>query len=91
MDEVLEVAPLVKHMHIHDNYGKPCYYHEKTQVDLVPLGKGDMHLPIGWGKVPFYDIISQLQGYSGMLINEVRPRYMASLSELLSKYGGATL
>jgi sugar phosphate isomerase/epimerase len=76
LESIRKAAPYVKHMHVHDNYGKLCYYYEKTQVDLVPLGKGDMHMPIGWGAVPFKEILSELKGYPGIFLNELRPRYM---------------
>jgi sugar phosphate isomerase/epimerase len=82
LESIRKAAPYVKHMHVHDNYGKLCYYNEKTQVDLVPLGKGDMHMPIGWGAVPFKEILSELKSYSGIFLNELRPRYMDCFSDV---------
>ena len=42
------------HLHINDNYGKfdPLSPASKN----VALGYGDLHLPIGWGKIPYEDV-----------------------------------
>ena len=45
-----EVADLIAHAHVHDNFGTATYYHEKQQTRLVPFGKGDCHMPVGWEK-----------------------------------------
>jgi len=54
LDAVREAAPYMFHLHINDNYGKfdPLSPASKN----VALGYGDLHLPIGWGKIPYEDV-----------------------------------
>ena len=69
LEAVRSVAPLVKHVHLHDNFGRVCSSLEKKQVELFALGRGDMHLPIGKGEIPVEEVFSALCDYSGLLIN----------------------
>ncbi len=76
------VRPHIGHTHIHDNFGKVIYHHEKQQTRLVPFGKGDSHMPVGWGEIPFADILSAfIDGYEGMFMMELRGRYFDSVLE----------
>jgi len=49
-------APVVGHLHVTDNCGVPITYVDATDEEHVAYGMGDLHLPIGWGSVP-YDIL----------------------------------
>jgi len=69
LEAVRSVAPLVKHVHLHDNFGRVCSSLEKKQVELFALGRGDMRLPIGRGEIPVEEVFSALCDYSGLLIN----------------------
>ncbi len=72
----------IGHTHIHDNFGKVIYHHEKQQTRLVPFGKGDCHMPVGWGEIPFQEILSGfIEGYEGMFMMELRGRYFESVLE----------
>lgn len=77
------IAPHVCHIHMHDNYGLCCASFEK-QSDLVVTGRGDLHLPPGWGEIPFGKIFSRLPDYQGNVTLELRPRYRDHLAEALS-------
>lgn len=85
LEAVRSVAPLTKHVHLHDNFGRVCSSLEKKQVELSALGRGDMHLPIGKGKIPIEEVLSALRDcdYSGFLINEIRHRYLAWAGDAL--------
>jgi sugar phosphate isomerase/epimerase len=79
---VEEVRQHIGHTHIHDNFGKVIYHHEKQQTRLVPFGKGDSHMPVGWGEIPFEEILSTfIDGYEGMFMMELRGRYFDSVLE----------
>ncbi len=54
LDAVRDAAPYMFHLHINDNYGKfdPL---SPASKDMA-FGYGDLHLPIGWGKVPYEDV-----------------------------------
>jgi sugar phosphate isomerase/epimerase len=70
------------HVHLHDNFGKACYHHEKKQAHLVPLGKGDCHMPIGMGTAPVKDIINCIKNdYKGRFVFEYRSIYRDFLKE----------
>lgn len=76
IEEVKGIANRVVHIHAHDNFGKASYSVEKDQYALVPRGRGNMHMPIGEGEVPFADIMNTLSMYyDGYVINELRGRY----------------
>ena len=70
------------HVHLHDNFGKACYHHEKKQSHLVPLGKGDCHMPIGMGTAPVKAIIDTIKNdYTGRYVFEYRSIYRDFLKE----------
>jgi sugar phosphate isomerase/epimerase len=79
---VAEIGDLVAHTHVHDNFGGAVHYHEKQQTHQLPFGRGDSHMPIGWGTIPFTKLLSSiLPGYRGMLMMELRSRYFANVEE----------
>jgi len=72
----------IGHTHIHDNFGKVVFPHEKQQTRLVPFGKGDAHMPVGWGEIPFAEILAAfIEDYAGMFMMELRERYFDSIPE----------
>ncbi len=74
------------HVHLHDNFGKVCYYHEKKQTHLIPLGKGDCHMPIGSGNAPIKAVINCLGAeYEGIYVLEYRGRYKEFLKGSVEK------
>jgi sugar phosphate isomerase/epimerase len=86
--ELKAMLPYAVHLHVHDNFGKPCFSTEKNQFELLPLGRGDMHMPIGQGCVPMLEIVKLLEtsAYDGFLIHEIREQYESHWSELSYKY-----
>jgi len=80
--EVENCAPFIAHCHVHDNFGNPVNYAEKNQMHQLPFGKGDSHLPVGWGNIPFDELFPLfIDGYEGLLICELRGRYFAYTGE----------
>lgn len=54
-------APLVNHLHIHDNFGRPdAHPHYVAHPDLRAIGEADLHLPIGWGTIPFAELAGRV-------------------------------
>ncbi len=55
------MAPVAGHLHVHDSFGRPYsmtkFYHP---AEATALGIGDLHLPIGWGDIPWEEIFSEL-------------------------------
>ncbi len=80
--EVRSIASLIAHCHVHDNFGNPVYHTEKMQTHQIPFGKGDSHMPVGWGAIPFRNIFAEfINSYDGMLICELRSRYFEHTRE----------
>jgi len=78
------IAPYVRHLHLHDNFGKNAFSYEKKQYEAAATGRGDMHMPIGWGSIPVGEIFRRLSGYQGAVTLEMRPRYRAYCGEALA-------
>jgi len=79
---VKNIQSLIAHTHIHDNFGGAVYPHEKTQTHQIPFGRGDGHMPVGWGGIPLAEILSAyIPPYEGMLMMELRSRYFSRTEE----------
>lgn len=70
-------APFVGHLHVTDNCGMPITYVDATDMEHVAYGMGDLHLPIGWGTVPYDAVLADLP---------IRPNTAATL-EVKGHYG----
>jgi sugar phosphate isomerase/epimerase len=82
IQELSHIEDIIVHCHIHDNFGIPTYYHEKEQTHLLPFGRGDCHMPVGWGEIPIGQILSRfIAGFEGMLVLELRGRYHDAIQE----------
>ncbi|MFC4809864.1 sugar phosphate isomerase/epimerase family protein [Paenibacillus sp. GCM10023250] len=86
LEELAAMAPHVFHLHVHDNFGQPNFSLEKNQYDLIPHGRGDMHMPIGEGEVPFRDIAAALAPhFRGTFVHELREAYEPAWPELIGR------
>ncbi|QND54356.1 sugar phosphate isomerase/epimerase (plasmid) [Phyllobacterium sp. 628] len=60
-EQISAMAPVTGHLHIHDSFGRPYsmtkFYHP---AEATALGIGDLHLPIGWGDIPWEEIFEEL-------------------------------
>jgi len=80
--EIRGAAPFIAHCHVHDNFGHSVYASEKIQTHQLPFGRGDSHMPVGWGNIPFKTLFAEfIQGYDGLLICELRSRYFEQTGE----------
>ena len=85
--------PYVRHVHVNDNFGRYdplrlenfTLYRTQTPVDTFPLGKGDLHFPVGWGAIPLKDVFEMLRGFRGSVIHEYR--YNLFLGSAEEDYG----
>jgi len=75
IEAVRAALPYLVHVHIHDNFGVPNPNGMKP-LDAFVLGMGDLHLPPGWGTIPYKDIFPEvLTRYSGVFLFELQPRF----------------
>jgi sugar phosphate isomerase/epimerase len=74
-------APWTNHLHVHDSFGRPTtmggFY---THAERIAFGMGDLHLPMGWGDIPWEAILPELPFRPGtVMIVELPPRHWAEL------------
>jgi sugar phosphate isomerase/epimerase len=87
--EVAALAKLIAHAHVHDNFGGCVYASEKQQTHQIPFGRGDSHMPLGWGDIPFHELLSLfLPQFHGILITELRGRYFDRTGESAARLAG---
>ena len=55
--EVAALAPYAKHLHIHDNFGLADDIWTYGIGEKLAFGHGDLHLPVGWGNLPWEALI----------------------------------
>jgi sugar phosphate isomerase/epimerase len=51
--EAKALARVACHLHIHDSFGDAAQFWTFSRSERVALGLGDLHLPIGWGNIPW--------------------------------------
>lgn len=51
--EAAILAPHAKHLHLHDSFGVPALPWVYHGAEANAAGMGDLHLPVGWGSVPW--------------------------------------
>jgi sugar phosphate isomerase/epimerase len=81
LDALRAFAPWTNHLHVHDSFGRPTtlggFY---SHTERIAFGMGDLHLPMGWGDIPWETILPQLAFRPGtVMIVELPPRHMAEL------------
>lgn len=77
---VREAAPWVKHLHANDNFGRLDWGFD-TEHDRWAFGEADIHLPPGWGSIPYAEVFACLPDYEGDLILEIKPDFQDYLRE----------
>ena len=74
--------PLVQHVHVNDNFGRGKPGVVPPYIEAMPLGIGDLHLPVGWGTIPYADVVRILRGYEGMYVLELHERFFSNGYEI---------
>ena len=59
--EVEALGRVSQHLHIHDFFGDPLQLRTYARSERVAYGLGDLHLPIGWGNLPWQDLMARLE------------------------------
>jgi sugar phosphate isomerase/epimerase len=80
--EVRHALPSLVHVHIHDNFG------DSTRTDgfmgALPYGFGDLHLPVGWGAIPWDDVLPDLASYQGVWMMEIEFRFYPHFTDVVT-------
>ncbi len=82
---VRAAGPWIRHVHLHDNYGRLDDV-SVSLADRLIFGEADCHLPPGWGSIPLREVVAILvsAGYTGWLTLEMRARYAVHFAEALA-------
>jgi sugar phosphate isomerase/epimerase len=78
MDAFRNALPWLAHLHLSDNTGvfEELRITNRPAYDSLPMGyriefgRGDIHLPPYFGKIPYDELFSQLDSYEGMFVCE---------------------
>jgi sugar phosphate isomerase/epimerase len=87
---VRALAPRAGHLHVHDSFGGPAFDGDfYTTSDRIAFGQGDLHLPMGWGDIPWDEILPGLPVRSGtVLMVELPRRFWSELDEVAASAQG---
>jgi sugar phosphate isomerase/epimerase len=80
---VTTAAPWVKHLHANDNFGRLDQGFD-NEPDRWAYGEADIHLPPGWGSIPYTEVFARLPNYSGHLILEIKSGFADHLGASLA-------
>lgn len=82
LDLVSAFAPQVGHLHLVDCFGLPTDLSHLPAFDRAAFGEGDLHLPLGWGDIPWEALGRRLKVIPGtVMILEVAERYWPAAME----------
>ena len=76
IEQLKTMVPLTRHLHIHDSFGRLKKMDTYMHSEDVTYGQGDIHLPLGWGNIPFEKIFSKFSFSPDIFLNfELSDRY----------------
>ena len=77
INELREMAPFSEHIHMHDSFGILNNMWTYEESENTSYGIGDLHLPLGWGDIPFEKIFTELKFPEKLNLNfELPERYI---------------
>jgi sugar phosphate isomerase/epimerase len=89
-EAVRTLAPRAGHLHVHDSFGQPAFDGDfYTTSERIAFGQGDLHLPMGWGDIPWDEILPGLPVRPGtVLMVELPRRFWSELDEVARRAEG---
>lgn len=82
--EVKALARVCRHLHVHDSFGDPSQIRTYSRSERVAYGLGDLHLPLGWGSLPWQELMAALEFEPDIIFNlELPSPYRIALRESL--------
>ena len=80
MAEVSAIAPLSVHLHLNDCFGQVRSHPVSLPGEALAYGSGDLHLPIGWGCLPWDRLLAEPSYPGSVVLNgELHPMYWCAL------------
>ena len=85
-EEISKMSRLSKHLHVHDSFGKLKNIYTYNASEEISYGLGDLHLPIGWGDIPFNNLFDKLEFPRGLvLILEIQERFLEHIPQTIKE------
>jgi sugar phosphate isomerase/epimerase len=69
LSEASALARVAKHLHLHDSFGDPLQLRTHARSERVAYGLGDLHLPVGWGNLPWADMMARFLFEPAVIFN----------------------
>jgi sugar phosphate isomerase/epimerase len=89
MAEAQALSPHACHLHIHDSFGSPRDFWVYSETEALAFGAGDLHLPVGWGSVPFDQIAADCRFPARVqAIIELDERYNSEMGKCIAATRG---
>ena len=86
INEIKTMGPLSEHIHMHDSFGIIERIWTHIEAENTSYGQGDLHLPLGWGDIPFDKIFDEVQFPENINLNFELPfRYEKYYKENIVK------
>jgi sugar phosphate isomerase/epimerase len=68
---IQSAAPWLVHVHLSDNLGKLDRGFD-NEPDRWAFGEADIHMPPGWGSIPYDEIFKRWPDYDGAIVMEIK-------------------
>tara|TARA_B100000686_G_scaffold186773_1_gene193481 strand:- start:92 stop:976 length:885 start_codon:yes stop_codon:yes gene_type:complete len=86
INELMQMGPLSEHIHMHDSFGNIERIWTYIGAEDTSYGQGDLHLPLGWGDIPFDKIFDEVKFPNKINLNFELPfRYEKYYKENIAK------
>jgi sugar phosphate isomerase/epimerase len=69
LEEAKALARVARHLHIHDSFGDPAQLRTFSRSERVAYGLGDLHLPLGWGNLPWQEMMASFAFEPDVIFN----------------------
>jgi sugar phosphate isomerase/epimerase len=87
--EAEALARVARHVHVHDSYGDPTRIFTFVRSEKLAFGLGDLHLPLGWGNLPWRELMSRADFEPDVIFNlELPGVYRVALEETIATMRG---
>ena len=84
IEECAALAPLVRHVHLHDNLQRTNLTDEPAVSEHTVYGLGDLHLPPGRGTIPLGDLFRRMNfAENPSCCVELSPEHFSQVPEAL--------
>ena len=84
LNDLDKLLPYIGHFHLHDNCGIKDQMSSFDANHRIISGASDLHLPLGWGDIPFEDILSRLGNFDGIINLEIEHRFRNHYKDCIS-------